>query len=558
MNRNDRTAIKMIRNSDESLGCYRNGVLYSFDSLPDIPDTPDPPVLVKVTYSTIEVVFNELYEYSLDGVNWQDGAIFNGIFNNLEPETTYFVYQRVMATLTTQASDTSLPLEATTEEAPIMMTNLIYASGNMVDVDNNNLADGWTYSTMSGIDVVNNEAIIKATAQNGLIRIRNFVTGRVYFGCGMLKADSTSVRLSLVSATSAHSGDGEYEFKGRLATATGTTNNFAIQDTRSSGWTNINFKLAYLFDITTDFEGETMPTEEQLQEWMEYYISSNPYSQYVPFGTIPEEPLEYGEAWAESWPELTAEDVGVANASLLVPQTGTITINNSNTTIENVDLTGRIVIGNNAENITIRNCKITPVSGSYYGIQIYSGTNILVEDVEIDLSNCLSTSSAGIIGSNWTARRVYTHESGSDGYKAVNNCLLESCYTDRLGMRTGAHADGLQISAGSGLTIRGCTFEMPTGVPGFISTSNLMLKSDSGDITDITVEYNYFNGGGYTIYITEGTAGYTISDVDASNNRFGRDYAFGILAVGSNVTTSEYTWDNNTFKDTNVIIPNVK
>ena len=63
-----------------------------------------------VMATSIELIAIEGYEYSLDGVTWQQSPLFN----DLKPETVYTLYQRVVETDTTYASEASSVLIVTT------------------------------------------------------------------------------------------------------------------------------------------------------------------------------------------------------------------------------------------------------------------------------------------------------------------------------------------------------------------------------------------------------------------------------------------------------------
>ena len=203
--------------------------------------------------------------------------------------------------------------------------------------------------------------------------------------------------------------------------------------------------------------------------------------------------------------------------------------------IEGLDLTGPVYV--KANNVTIRNCRIT---GGTYGVQANFGkTGLLIEDCEITQSK-----SAGIFGNDFTARRVYIHNTGADGIKPGNDWVVEYSYITDMGSIEGAHADGVQMVSGSNGTLRYNTFEMPANTTGFENSQVILLKTDSGAIDDITIDNNWINGGGYSVQVRG-----TPTDITITNNRFGRDYNYWVI-----IADVDITWSGNTWEDSGEII----
>ena len=72
---------------------------------------PQAPVLESKTNNCVTLVANTIYEYSMDGENWQDSNVFSG----LACSTTYVFYQRVKANETTLVSGPSEGLTVVTK-----------------------------------------------------------------------------------------------------------------------------------------------------------------------------------------------------------------------------------------------------------------------------------------------------------------------------------------------------------------------------------------------------------------------------------------------------------
>src|SRR5690606_6660981 len=147
----------------------------------------------------------------------------------------------------------------------------------------------------------------------------------------------------------------------------------------------------------------------------------------------------------------------------------------------------------------------------------YGYTGLLIEDCEL-----INVSSAGVYGGNFTMRRTQIHESDGDAVKPTTNCLIEQCWFYNLGRGAGAHADGVQSRhGGTNMTFRYNNYDMPITAPSPCkSNAAVMLEPDGGPLTNVLIEYNWMNGGNYTIDSS--------GDTTIRSNRFGRDYRYGI------------------------------
>tara|TARA_R110002126_G_scaffold12375_2_gene53741 strand:- start:4822 stop:7473 length:2652 start_codon:yes stop_codon:yes gene_type:complete len=239
------------------------------------------------------------------------------------------------------------------------------------------------------------------------------------------------------------------------------------------------------------------------------------------------------------------DNTGPTNPSILVPS-GSITVTQDNTVIENVDIYGSISV--QANNVTIRNFRLNG-GNTYYGIRVFSGyTGCVIEDGEI--TNCQSS---GIYQQNWTARRLEIHHMGADGTKAMGNNLIEGCWMHHLGMNPGSHADGNQSRIGSNIMIRGNYFDMPIpdgpngpGEP-FASNAASINQAQLGSIDNLVMDGNWLNGGNYTVYFSTSDTSNTVTNCKLINNRFMRDYRYGVLTVSGNINDliiSGNVWDD--------------
>lgn len=244
-----------------------------------------------------------------------------------------------------------------------------------------------------------------------------------------------------------------------------------------------------------------------------------------------------------SGPKPGPATTGPTTPGSLVAYAGPNTITTPNTTVEGVAITGTITI--EADSVTLRNFVLDADSG-WYGVNVVSGTGTLIEDGEI-----FTVRSSGLLGSNITARRLNIHESGGDGMKIASNSLIEGCWVHHIGTNPDAHADCQQMVAGSNSTFRGNFMDIPInskGGPGepYKSNSTFIIQTNNGPIDNILIEDNWLNGGNYTIYIRDKGTGYgPPTNVRVLNNRFGRDYQYGVLSVDGAPIVAGNVWDDS-------------
>jgi polygalacturonase len=116
-------------------------------------------------------------------------------------------------------------------------------------------------------------------------------------------------------------------------------------------------------------------------------------------------------------------------------------------------------------------------------------------------------------------------------------------------MSDGSHADGVQISAGANIVIRGNFFDMPVKVDGTNSNAAIFAKEDFGQIDNVLIERNWMNGGNYTLFITT-KDGDPCTNVVVRDNLFGRDYRYGAKTIKGDTNI----WENNRWWDTLTLI----
>lgn len=98
----------------------------------DAPAAPAAPVLAGKTNNSITVVATTGYQYSKDGTNWQDEAVFSGLSAK---QTISNIYARVKETATRKASDSSLALSGVTTNEFAVTLSTIGLSGATAGYD---------------------------------------------------------------------------------------------------------------------------------------------------------------------------------------------------------------------------------------------------------------------------------------------------------------------------------------------------------------------------------------------------------------------------------------
>lgn len=215
-------------------------------------------------------------------------------------------------------------------------------------------------------------------------------------------------------------------------------------------------------------------------------------------------------------------------AGLALSASPAVTVTTPGTVLRGLDISGTVTIS--APNVVISDCLIHG-DGSGNGIQIEAGS-VTVEDTEI------TAFENAILGGSWTANRVNIHGMTGDGVKLGSDVLLENSWIHDLTPAPGAHADGGQMQDGvRNLVVRGNRIDVSTEV-----NSALFLAPDFGPSTNgpVTIESNYLSGGGFTLYVVDGSNGrYVVGNITV------RDNVFGASKFGSIHANVPVTWSGN-------------
>jgi hypothetical protein len=253
----------------------------------------------------------------------------------------------------------------------------------------------------------------------------------------------------------------------------------------------------------------------------------------------------------------------IDNPKNLPAYTGPMTITQDGTVIDGKKVTGRLVI--QAKNVVIKNSYLSNNMGADSENNVVQtkndSANLLIQDSEIEGINDISGGGTPAVSrTGYTLLRVNVHGSGDltriDGRGTIQDSWLHDPQGESsLGNPDGQHHDVIQSTNATYIRILHNTLHNA-----YNQTSNILLKADIGTISDVIVDGNLMNGGGYTFYWYDG-GNYKISNGRVTNNRFMRQAGGGVWPKGGyygthaiNATTNP-TWTNNVWDDTGAQIP---
>lgn len=232
--------------------------------------------------------------------------------------------------------------------------------------------------------------------------------------------------------------------------------------------------------------------------------------------------------------------------------TGPAIITTAGTVIDSKDITKCLTV--QASNVTIKRSRIR--CNGAYGIIQNSGSNLLVEDVEIT-----STSTGSLVDRAFAfgngggiLRRAYIHDT-QRGIAVGSNSTIEYSYVGDNTNNTDAHSSAIMTSGGSDHVI--VRFNTLQTLPNTNASSAISFYPENwagGANNDFLIEGNLLNSGGYyAVYL-----GHTPPEEQPNtnfrfiNNRFGTLYfkncgESGPVASWSSVSSN--VWSGNTWYD---------
>lgn len=216
----------------------------------------------------------------------------------------------------------------------------------------------------------------------------------------------------------------------------------------------------------------------------------------------------------------SASCTGVPAGTNLSVHDGDLEIGQANTVIDGQDIRGCVRI--NAPGAVIRRSKIS-CAGPYvvgsFSSDPYSGTGLVLEDVEVSCGNAMH--STGIGDYNFTVRRANIH-SCENGFDVDGRALIEHSYIHDLvpydpnnpaDVAADPHSDGAQITpVGNGITFRHNTIYAGDGTSAIISPT-----VSAGVVSNVLITDNLMAGGAATLYCQQDGPG---NNYRVINNHF--------------------------------------
>jgi hypothetical protein len=195
-----------------------------------------------------------------------------------------------------------------------------------------------------------------------------------------------------------------------------------------------------------------------------------------------------------------ATNTGVPAGTALTVVNGGMTISTAGAVVEGRDIRGCVRV--TAPNVTIRKSKIS-CNDNYAILQQLTTGTLTVEDSEV---NCQNSSGTAIGYNNFAARRL--NISGCEnGFDVDNNALIADSW---IRVTAPDHSDGIQLNAGSHITIQHNT------ITNAIGTSAIISHPDGN--SDVLIQNNLLAGGAYTLYCPEDRS----TNFRVIGNRFSR------------------------------------
>jgi parallel beta-helix repeat protein len=236
-----------------------------------------------------------------------------------------------------------------------------------------------------------------------------------------------------------------------------------------------------------------------------------------------------------SSPKPTASNTGWEHTGVSLSPSGSLDINTNGTVVDGKDISGTVTI--RASNVTIRRSRVR--SSSYFPVRVVSGSNVVIEDVEVDglgrADKCIMMSGSGVI------QRNNIHGCG-DGIapSGSSGITIKDNYVHSPSTTSGVHSDGVEMNGGSNMTFTNNNFAYQGA-----TTAAVAFSGYYAPVSNITFDGNWVAGGPYRLWLAGNEN--PLSKVRITNNRFVRGGGYGDLATAGNI--SEICWSGNVYDD---------
>lgn len=163
------------------------------------------------------------------------------------------------------------------------LTNLLLTDGNFgVDTDEDGLTDNWIDVKSGSFSIASN---VQSFTQNdtpaGIIRHAvTPVNGHIYYACAFINGAYNQVFIDLnvggfpYTVSSPLTTFGSFVFKSVMCTAiSNDTGSMYVFDQKASDWSEVQVKLAHVFDLTATFGAGNEPAKSDIDDYMSSYAS---------------------------------------------------------------------------------------------------------------------------------------------------------------------------------------------------------------------------------------------------------------------------------------------
>ena len=243
-------------------------------------------------------------------------------------------------------------------------------------------------------------------------------------------------------------------------------------------------------------------------------------------------------------------NTGVPSGTRLTVHEGDLKITQPNTVIDSMEVRGIVWV--RAPGVVIRNSLITGRKLESSLSVVYAGdpgVSVTIEDSEIYAKDP-SPHVRGIIGSNFTLRRVNMHHVIDHMAITGDNVLVESSWLhdtlyyeqDPYYNGTPTHDDNAQIAVGNNITFRKNTLS---------GTHNaaIQVTQDRGVVSNLTLDGNWIDDGACSVNLAQNSFG-PVQDVVIKNNVFSRTQVHsGCAIIADNSTIPEVKLSGNAWSD---------
>ena len=235
-------------------------------------------------------------------------------------------------------------------------------------------------------------------------------------------------------------------------------------------------------------------------------------------------------------PKPTAANTGWQPTGVKLSPSGSLEITSNGTVIDGKDISGTVTI--RASNVTLRRSRVR--SGSYYPVRVISGSNIVIEDVEVDglgkADKCIVMNGSGVI------QRNNIHGCG-DGIapSGSGGITIKDNYVHSPSTASGVHSDGVEMNGGSNMTFSNNNFAYDGA-----TTAAVAFSGYYAPVSNITFDGNWLAGGAYMLHLAGNEN--PLSNVRITNNRFVRGSArYGTIYRSGDI--SKICGEGNVYDD---------